>query len=34
MACRSGQVVGDLLSGKKLVVDLAGLTIERYGQAA
>ena len=27
-------VVADLLSGKKPAIDLAGLTIERYGQAA
>jgi D-amino-acid dehydrogenase len=34
MACGSGQVIADLLSGKRPAIDLAGLTIERYSRAA
>jgi D-amino-acid dehydrogenase len=34
MACGSGQVIADLISGRTPAVDLAGLTLERYGRAA
>jgi D-amino-acid dehydrogenase len=34
MACGSGQVMADLISGRRPAIDLAGLTIERYGRAA
>jgi D-amino-acid dehydrogenase len=33
MACGSGQVVADLISGRTPAIDLNGLTIERYGRA-
>jgi D-amino-acid dehydrogenase len=34
MACGSGQVITDLISDRRPAIDLAGLTIERYGRAA
>jgi len=34
MACGSGQLIADLVAGRKPAIDLAGLTIERYGRAA
>jgi D-amino-acid dehydrogenase len=34
MACGSGQVVADMISGQTSAIGLAGLTIERYGRAA
>jgi D-amino-acid dehydrogenase len=34
MACGSGQVLADLISGRTPAIDLSGLTIERYGRAA
>jgi D-amino-acid dehydrogenase len=33
MACGSGKVVADLISGRTPAIDLSGLTIERYGRA-
>jgi D-amino-acid dehydrogenase len=33
MACGSGQVMADLISGRTPAIDLNGLTIERYGRA-
>ena len=32
MACGSGQVVADLISGRTPAIDMKGLTIERYGR--
>ena len=34
MACGSGHLIADLISGRKPAIDVAGLTIERYGRAA
>ena len=34
MACGSGQVIADLIAGGTPAIDLAGLTVERYGRAA
>jgi D-amino-acid dehydrogenase len=34
MACGSGRVLADMLSGKKPEIDTAGLDIKRYAQAA
>ena len=34
MACGSGQLIADLVAGREPAIDLAGLTIERYGRAA
>jgi glycine/D-amino acid oxidase-like deaminating enzyme len=31
MACGSGQLIADLISGRKPAIDPTGLTIERYG---
>ena len=33
MACGSGQVMADLISGRRPAIDLEALTIERYGRA-
>jgi glycine/D-amino acid oxidase-like deaminating enzyme len=34
MACGSGQVMADLISRRRPAIDLAGVTLERYGRAA
>jgi D-amino-acid dehydrogenase len=34
MACGSGHLIADLISGRRPAIDLTGLTIERYGRAA
>ena len=34
MACGSGHLIADLISGRKPAIDVAGLTMERYGGAA
>ena len=34
MACGSGRVLADLISGRKPEIDTSGLGIERYASAA
>lgn len=34
MACGSGRVMADLISGRKTDIDMGGLTLDRYGKAA
>jgi D-amino-acid dehydrogenase len=34
MACGSGRVLADLISGRKTDIDMGGLTLDRYGRAA
>jgi D-amino-acid dehydrogenase len=33
MACGSGHLIADLISGRRPAIDLTGLTIARYGGA-
>jgi D-amino-acid dehydrogenase len=34
MACGSGRVLADVISGRKTDIDMGGLTLDRYGRAA